>query len=111
MSVIHNIRKRLRMSAVHTMTNTNGTLTIKAQRMDGVYVRTRMNKFSNVNVIYYTVTNNNNGESATYVHIETMPNTLTRNMVAFIYDRFASYEASNRWYVSHNDIVDYIYYV
>lgn len=98
------------MSAVHTMTNTNGTLTITAQRMDNVTVRTRMNRFTNVNVIYYTVTNNNNDESATYVQIETMPNSLTRNVVAFTYDMLSSYERMNRWFISYGDVVDYIYY-
>jgi hypothetical protein len=98
------------MSAVHTATNSNGTLTITAQRMDGVTVKTRMNKFTNVNVIYYTVTNNMNDESATYVHIETMPNTLTRNMLSFIHERLDGYARINQWYISRNDVVDYIYY-
>ena len=99
------------MSAVHTASNQNGTLTISAQRMDNVTVKTRMNKFVNVNVIYYTVTNNMNNESATYVHIETMPNSLTRNMLSFIHERLDGYARANVWYVSYNDTVDYIYYV
>ncbi len=94
---------------IHTLRNENGTITINASRMQNVTVKTRVNRFENVTCIYYTVTNTITGESASYAHIETMPNTLTKNTVAFMYEKLAWY-TNNAWYVSYNDTVDFIYY-
>lgn len=95
---------------IHTITNENGTVTIHGSRMDNVVVKTRINKFENVNVIYYTVENRVTQETVSYVHIETMPNTLAKNIIPFLYEQLAHYNKSV-WYVSYNDTVDYIYYV
>jgi hypothetical protein len=94
---------------IHTITNETGSIKIHASRMQNVTVKTRGNKFENVTCIYYTVTNVLTGESASYAHIEMTPNTLTQNVVAFMYEKLAWY-TNNAWYISHSDTVDYIYY-
>lgn len=80
------------LAQIHTIHSSNNTLTIHASRLENVTVKNEFGTtFRNVNCIYYTVKNHLNGEEASYAEIETMPNTLTHNLISFMYGKMQHY--------------------
>jgi DUF4097 and DUF4098 domain-containing protein YvlB len=93
------------LAQVHTIHSSNGSLTIHASRLENVNLKTASgNTFRNATCIYYTVVNHVNGIVATYAEMETMPNTLTRNVVSFMYEKMQRY-MTREWFTSYGDIV------
>ena len=96
------------IAPIHTLRNENNTVSISGSRLSNVTVKTMFNTFRNVDCFYYTATNHITGESATYAHIEVTPNTLPNNVVPFLFERLAWYNANN-WRVSYGDTVQDIF--
>ena len=89
---------------IHTLRNENNTVTVSGSRLSNVTVKTMFNTFKNVDCFYYTVTNHVNNDTVSYAHIEVTPNTLSRNVVPFLFEQLAWY-SKNSWRVSYGDAV------